>query len=166
MSSPDGYTRYVRGWETNEGGVLIDDPRLRRKIIPELEHEEIRLGSFPHIMADVLPSMFLDIATITTVWDEKHIAVARMIMTGVTKTPFRKSKQALAKLQAEGTKLKHEDYFSSRTFLSYLTGIYTRDILDKCIQQMKNDHVSSSYSLHGRSVRVTGCTLFIHSRTD
>ena len=166
MPHPDCYYEYIRGWETNEGGVLINDPRLNPWIIPALESEEVRIGSFPRYIAEVQPSMFLDLATVVAVWEEKHIAVARMIITGVTRTPVRKSKQALAKLQAGGATLKHEDYFSWRTFLSYLTGIYTRDWLDECIQKMQNGYFPTYHHIHGRAVQPTGCILFIHSQLN
>ncbi len=166
MPNPNCYYEYIRGWETNEGGVLIGDPRLNPWIIPALESEEIKIGSFPRVMAEVQPSMFLNLADVVAVWEEKHIAVARMIMTGVTRTTVRKSKQALAKLQAGGATLKPEDYYSWRTFLSYLTGIYTREEFDECIRQMENGYFPSYRSIHGRDVQPTGCILFIHSQTD
>lgn len=166
MPHPDCYARYIYGWPTNDGGVMINNPRKEWRIIPELESEEIRIGSFPYTIAEVKPGMFLDLAAVVVVWEEKHIAVARMHMYGVTRTPVRKSKQVIEKLQAKGAILKHEDYFSWRTFLSGSSGIYTRDILDKCIREMKNDYFTASYSFHGRPVRVTGCMLYIHSQTD
>lgn len=166
MSHPDCYTRFIRGWPTNEGGVMIGDPRLRGRIIPELEHEEIRIGSFPRVIAEVTPSMYLDLAAVVAVWEEKHIAVARMRMVGVTRTPVLKSKQAIEKKRAESKTLKPEDYYSWRTFLSGLTGIYIRDQLDKCIREMENNYFPETYSLHGRPVRVTGCVLYIHAQTD
>src|SRR5713226_9465669 len=98
MPNPGCYERYVIGWETNEGGVLINDPRLKLEIIPALESEEIKIGSFPHVMADVLPSMFLDIAAVVAVWEEKHIAVARMYLHGVI--DIHRSRPVLEKRQA------------------------------------------------------------------
>ena len=158
----------MRGWPTNDGGALMEDPRLLWKIIPELESEEIRIGSFPHVMADVLPDMYLDLSTVVAVWEEKHIAVARMHMLGVTRTSVRKSKKVIEKKRAEGGTLTREDYYSWRTFLSRSYGIYTRDILDRCIRKMKNDYfpVPSGSILHGRAVHVTGCIVYIHSQTD
>lgn len=150
---------------------MIGDPRKNWWIIPELEREEIRIGSFPRYIADVLPDMFLDLADVVAVWEEKHIAVARMHMYGVTRTPVRKSKQAIEKKEARGDTLTREDFYSWRTFLSSLSGIYTRDGLDECIRGMKKDYFSASYSpasysYHGRPVRVIGCVLYIHSQTD
>ena len=164
MPHPDCYNEYIRGWETNEGGTLINDPRLNPWIIPKLESEEIQIGSFPSYIAEVQPGMFLDLATVVAVWEEKHIAVARVIITGITKTPVRKSKQAVAKLEAGGAPLKYEDYYSWRTFLSSLTGIYTREEFDICIQQMKNGYFPTSHSIHGRAVQPTGLRLYIHAQ--
>ncbi len=166
MPHPNCYYDFIRDWPTNEGGVLISDPRLLWRIIPALEREEIRIGSFPHVIADVLPDMFLDLATVTAVWEEKHIAVARMHMVGVTRTAVRKSKQTLEKKRAESDTLKPEDYYSWRTFVSFLSGIYTRDQFDRCIREMRNGYFPDTYSLNGRPIRVTGCVLYIHAQTD
>jgi len=166
MPNPGCYNAYIRGWETNEGGTLINDPRLNPWIIPVLESEEIQIGSFPSHIAEVQPNMFLDLTTVTTVWEEKHITVARMMIGGVTRTPARKSKQALAKRRDQGVELKREDFFSWRTFLSYMVGIYTREGFDKCVQQMKNGYFPMSHSIHGRSVQPVGCRLYIHAQTD
>jgi hypothetical protein len=158
----------MRGWPTNEGGDLIGDPRKQWWLIPELESEEIQIGSFPHSIAEVLPEMFLDLTAVVAVWEEKHIAVARMHMYGVTETLVRKSKKAIEKLQTRSDTSTIEDYYSRRAFLSGSTGIYTRDRLDKCIREMKSGYFSAYYSFQaqGRSVRVIGCILYIHSQTD
>jgi hypothetical protein len=168
MPHPDCYTRFIRDWPTNDGGHMIGDPRKEWRIIPELESEEIQIGSFPHSMTDVLPEMFLDLAAVVAVWEEKHVAVARMHMYGVARTPVRKSKKAIEKLETRSDKLTFEDYYTVRTFLSGSTGIYTRDIFDECIRDTENGYFPANYSylVDGRLVSVTGCILYIHSQTD
>jgi hypothetical protein len=158
----------MHGWPTNDGGHLIGDPRKAWRIIPKLESEEIKIGSFPRSIAEVQSDMFLDLAAVVAAWEEKHIAVARMHMSGVARTPVRKSKKAIEKLEARGDKLMFEDYYTVRSFLSGSTGIYTRDIFDKCIRDTKNGYFPANYSylVDGRLVRVTGCVLYIHSQTD
>jgi hypothetical protein len=157
MPNPNCYWRYISGWPTNDGGALMEDPRLEWKIIPELECEEIRIGAFPRTIAEVRPDMFLDIAEIVAIWEEKHIAVARIHMRGTTKTIVRKSKKALENVRAENGELKREDIYSQRNFLSSSTGIYTRDTFDWCVRKMKNGIFSPGNSIiHGRAVRVTG----------
>src|SRR6266516_2625631 len=132
MSHQDCYARYgdfLRNWPTNDGGDMIGDPRKQPWIIPELESEEIKIGSFPYSIADVQSDMFLDLANVVAVWEEKHIAVARMLMYGVTRTHIRKSKKAIEKLQQTmSRRLTMEECYTWRTFLSGSTGIYTRDI--------------------------------------
>src|SRR6266496_1611297 len=101
MPHPDCYTHFIRDWPTNDGGHIIGDPRKDWRIIPELESEEIEIGSFPHSIAEVQSDMFLDFATVVAVWEEKHIAVARMHMYGVARTTVCKSKKAIEKMRAE-----------------------------------------------------------------
>ncbi len=168
MPHPDCYTNYIRGWPTNDGGDMIGDPRKEPRIIPALEREEIQVGSFPHSMKDVRPDMLLDPATVVAVWEEKHIAVARMLMCGSAITLVRKSKQMIEKEEKRtGAVLKGKDIFSPRPFLSGSVGIYTRDMFDECISEMKDNCFPAFYSLRGgRAVRVIGCILYIHSQTD
>jgi hypothetical protein len=168
MPHPDCYNRFMYGWPTNDGGHLISDPRKEWKIISELESEEVRIGLFPSTIAEVQPNVFLDLAAVVTVWEEKHISVARMHMFGVAKTLVRKSKKAIEKLEAKGDTLTIEDYYTERSFLSGSTGIYTRDIFDKCISNTKDGFFPANYSrlVDGRLVRVTGCILYIHSQIN
>ena len=56
MPHPNCYYDFIRDWPTNEGGVLISDPRLLWRIIPALEREEIRIGSFLSFVSEKIPS--------------------------------------------------------------------------------------------------------------
>jgi len=145
---------------------MIGDPRKEPMIIHALEREEILIGSFPHSIKDVRPDMFLDPAAIVAVWEEKHIAVARMLMRGSRTILARKSERAMKKQQAGSDTLRPEDFYSRRVILSDLYGIYTRDMLDECIGEMRNNYFPASYGFHGEPICVIGCLLYIHSQTD
>ena len=166
MPNTGCYDEYVRGWDTNEGGVLIDDPRLRARIIPALESEEIRIGSFPRVMAEVQPSMFLDLADVVAVWEEKHIAVARMLLHGVIdihRTRPVLDRTILEKHKAAKGTLR-EIYVSGHR-VSYSIGVLTRSELDYDVRSMRNGYFPAFSHPGDKAIRVTGCVIYIHSQT-
>lgn len=143
MPSRKCYDDYTRYWDTNDGGRLIDDPVTRSKIIPALEREEIHCGYFPRHIAEVRPEMFLDFASVLAIWEEKHIAVARMQFKGVATTHVN-----------TGPRKWH-----TRRFLSYGTGIYTREEFAEDIQDMEDGY----FHIGDHALKVTGCRIYIHA---
>jgi hypothetical protein len=129
------------------------------RIIPELESEVIEIGSCPQTIKDVQPGASLDLAQVVALWDEKHIAVARMYLYGVIEA--RRSYEALKKLRAKKGELTREDYIVGRR-ASYAVNIFTREDLDYWVQR---GHIFAE-SPTGNPLHVTGCKVFVHARTD
>jgi hypothetical protein len=153
------YERLVHGWPTNDGGQLINDPRLYPQIIPELESEVIEIGLCPRRAKEVPPGTSLDLAQVVAVWDERHITVARMYWYGMIET--RRHILTLQKLRAKKGKLTPEDYTAGRR-VSADVQIFTRAKLEACVKQGR----ILAYSPTHRPLDViTGCMVFIHTRT-
>jgi hypothetical protein len=163
MSNPECYTQFVSNWPTNEGGALINDPRKAWKLIPELECEEFRIGSFPDRVADVCPDQMLSTSDIVTLWDGQQIALARMHLYGVTKTLVHKSK---AKWSAEMKKagkvaLTSGELYTWRSFLHTEMRICTRDALEQHLESVQDERTAV---FRGKPLRLTGCVVSVHAR--